>query len=342
MKWKRLNSFVDYSLTPIMGSILKNPSKRYMAINFDKSKKPYSGIVREITNRRGDIDQSEHVDRSILHLVESEDGLNCKIISKLNIRGINEIINKFSTRNTKFIGLEDPTIIRDKSDQLHVYFTLAYEIIKKIDGEKYEIFLVHSKGKSLNTLEVSKNPSRSIKEIEFFLDIDSNKHLALVEKTIENKKNYNICLVSSNNLDNWKFEKIIIDPLKQTTLWNNGYVSPSHIFSKKEFDISYLGKNYRLMIINGRGKNSIRGNIKYRKKFRPGLAIFDIEKKEIVWISKKPLFEDPEATKITFASDYLHINPNEGILYAHPNDSFIRAYRLHLDKIKKSLPKKIN
>jgi hypothetical protein len=69
------------------------------------------------------------------------------------------------------------------------------------------------------------------------------------------------------------------------------------------------------------------------------MFLYDPDTKDIVWIADKPLLEDPIATTITFASDLVYLDNKNTILYAHPNDSFIRAYRLNVSKIKELLPK---
>ena len=72
--------------------------------------------------------------------------------------------------------------------------------------------------------------------------------------------------------------------------------------------------------------------------FAPGLALFNPKTGEIPWISSQPLFKDPKATTITFASEFLEINKEEGILYCHPNDSFVRAYKIKASALRKLLP----
>ena len=47
-----------------------------------------------------------------------------------------------------------------------------------------------------------------------------------------------------------------------------------------------------------------------------------------------PLIRDTQAKNITFASQFIQTNTNEGILYAHVDDSFVRAYTLYADQIK--------
>jgi hypothetical protein len=83
--------------------------------------------------------------------------------------------------------------------------------------------------------------------------------------------------------------------------------------------------------------NKIGDKIKYGM-FSVGLFIYDYENGKIDWVSSEPLIQDTEAVTITFASQFVETKPGEGILYAHVDDSFVRAYTLFADGIKKLLP----
>ncbi len=93
--------------------------------------------------------------------------------------------------------------------------------------------------------------------------------------------------------------------------------------------------------MNGREKTKEVNGKKYYGKFRPGLFLFDNESGDIIWVANEPLFEDPIATTITFASELISLSKKEAILYAHPNDSFVRAYRINVESLKRMLPRKI-
>jgi hypothetical protein len=73
--------------------------------------------------------------------------------------------------------------------------------------------------------------------------------------------------------------------------------------------------------------------------FSVGLFIYDYEKGKIDWISPEPLIIDSEARTITFASQFVLTGLGEGILYAHVDDSFVRAYTLKAEDLKTLLPK---
>ena len=93
-----------------------------------------------------------------------------------------------------------------------------------------------------------------------------------------------------------------------------------------------------LGIINGREANQIIGkDIKYGM-FSVGLFIYDYEKGKIDWVSPDPLIQDSQAKTITFASQFVGTTEGEGILYAHVDDSFVRAYTLYAGGIRLLLP----
>jgi hypothetical protein len=73
--------------------------------------------------------------------------------------------------------------------------------------------------------------------------------------------------------------------------------------------------------------------------FSVGLFIYDYENGKIDWVSPEPFIQDSEATIITFASQFVCTKKGKGILYAHVDDSFVRAYTLEAEKIKALLPK---
>ena len=53
---------------------------------------------------------------------------------------------------------------------------------------------------------------------------------------------------------------------------------------------------------------------------------------------REPFIQDSEAKTITFASQFVERGKGSGILYAHVDDSFVRAYTLNANEIKALLP----
>jgi hypothetical protein len=60
--------------------------------------------------------------------------------------------------------------------------------------------------------------------------------------------------------------------------------------------------------------------------------------KRIDWVSPEPFIRDSEARTITFASQFVSgadagLPADTGILYAHVDDSFVRAYTLRAEEV---------
>ena len=90
--------------------------------------------------------------------------------------------------------------------------------------------------------------------------------------------------------------------------------------------------------MNGRAANQRVGDKTLYGMFSVGLCIYDYENGKIEWVSPKPFIQDSQAKTITFASQFVEIEKGKGLLYAHVDDSFVRAYTLHADAIKLLLP----
>jgi len=346
MDWIKLNNYAEIWEKPVLGSVYQEDGKRYMALCIDPTiKNPYRGIARKVVERQGSPDIHGFLDRSKLILVESYDLLNWNIIGDLNIKGFKKIINKLlnNTKDQKeFIGLEDPDILVDEYGKKHVYFTIPFKY-KNMDG--HDVYVGHSVGDSLEQLTATmpvlgkvNNEITGFKEICFPPIIHNGGRLVLAETFVDRGKERKYSAISvsktKNPSDEWSYIRLVHDPEKESRSWCSEHSSPCRIFNPTI--IKY--KEYLVGIINGREQTEEINGKKHYKKFRPGLFLFDGESGDIVWIDEEPLLEDPIATTITFASELIPLNKKEAILYAHPNDSFVRAYKLNLEKIKERLP----
>jgi len=122
---------------------------------------------------------------------------------------------------------------------------------------------------------------------------------------------------------------MVFHPAEHNLPWIGGHASPGPLFSKNS--LIWVKENYG--VINGREANQIiAGKTKYGM-FLSG-CLFMIMKRKIDWVSPKPFIQDSEALTITFASQFVETKPGEGILYAHVDDSFVRAYTLKAEFIK--------
>lgn len=348
MKLKKLNNAVSMYESPALGDI--NPKTRFMALSVDKStinKKTKYGLAREITVRTDSPDNPGNIDLSKLIIIKSNNLINWKKVTDLKIKGIKEIIKKIFPKNSFFLGLEDPDIIIDEKGIKHVYFTIAFKIK---NTKRFAIFLGHAKGKSLENLTATmpvlspklKNNKiqPGFKELALSPIIINNEKYVLNEYYLGKALSVSISKFTDYN-KRWKFIKEILIPNKIKRSWANYELSPCKFFHPDFITHKINDKNYLVGIMNGKENPIIIINKKIFGKFRPGLFLFDPGNLEIPWLSPKPLLEDPVATTITFASDFIQTSSNSGILYAHPNDSFVRSYKINKKELIKLLPKKL-
>ncbi|MDO8508289.1 MAG: hypothetical protein Q7S27_01240 [Nanoarchaeota archaeon] len=335
MKTRRLNSAVTMFKNPVLERI--ENQEHIMALAVDKSsRRKLYGLARVIVRREGDVNIAGYIDRSQLYHVKSDDGLKWEQVGKLEIKGIDKIVDKYKKKGSDFIGLEDPDIWIDEGGNRHVYFTIPFI------GQG--LYLGHAKGNSLDNL-IATDP---VLKPEFMKGISGFKEVAI--SPIEyrgsrinlteagNGDNSVIAAVKSKDMGKkWEYLKIALHPKDTGYKWCAEHLSPCTFFPP-----NFLSYGQLLVgIVNGREKSIQRKDETIYKKFRPGLIVYDYKTGEIPWISEEPLFEDPKAKAITFASDFLQETEDEGILYAHIDDSFVRAYKLNAKGLRKRLPEKI-
>ena len=328
------------------GKVINTNNKftHVMAIALDSRTEYKEGVIRCITSREGDVTVSGYIDRSELHKIKGTSLENFEIGEKPNIKNETEVINQLTEDGLEFIGLEDPDIwIDEKNDLLHLYFTLP--MINRGDDAKNKIHLGHAVGKNLDILEMTM-PALEADEI------GGAKELSIAPI---NKKGFRYNLVESSKKEDdfiysvvrlaiaedmgkpWKFGEIVFHPKEHKIPWIGGHASPGPLFLKSFIDV---GEGKLLGVMNGREANQKIGDeIKYGM-FSVGLFIYDYENGKIDWVSPEPFIQDSEAKTITFASQFVETKPGEGILYAHVDDSFVRAYALKAELIKSLLPNK--
>lgn len=314
-----------------------------MALALDPRTHYRNGVIRCITSREGDVTVSGYVDRSELHKSIGVSLESFQIGEKLNIKNESEIIDQLKQKDLDFIGLEDPDIwIDEKNDLIHLYFTLP--LINKVEHSKNQIHLGHAVGKDLDSLEMTIPALQADK-------IGGAKELSIAPI---NRQGFRYNLVESSKKETdftysvvrlalaedmskpWKFGEIVFHPKEHNIAWIGGHASPGPLFSKDFIDV---GDGKMLGLMNGREANQLEdGKTKYGM-FSVGLFIYDYENGKIEWVSPTPFIQDSEAKTITFASQFVETKSGEGILYAHVDDSFIRAYTLNSESIKSILPK---
>lgn len=310
-----------------------------MAIALDPRTHYKEGVVRCIASREGDLTVSGYIDRSELHRISGDSLESFNIGQKLNIKNEAEIIGVLNNDKLDFVGLEDPDIwIDEENGLLHLYFTLP--LIDKIEHNKNKIYLGHAVGHDLNSLEMTM-PTITPD------NIGGAKELSIVPK---NKKGFRFNLVESSKKEKdftysvvritiaqdmgkpWSFGDIVFHPKEHNIPWIGGHASPGPLFPRSFIDI---GEGKLVGIMNGREANRLVGGKIVYGMFSIGLFIYDYENGKIDWVSPEPFIQDSEAKTITFASQFVETGAGEGILYAHVDDSFVRAYTLKADIVRR-------
>jgi len=320
-----------------------NRFKHVMAITLNPKSNYKEGIVRCVVSREGDIQIRGYKDRSELYKIKGDSLESFKIGARLNIKNEKEILDKLIGEDEDFIGLEDPDIwIDEKTDLMHVYFTIPIISIDK--NKRNRIHLGHAVGKDLDSLEMTMpvlqdNGKFRAKEVSIVPVNKKGFRFNLIEsKERETGVSYSVVQVAivKDMRGSWEYGEVVFHPAEQNIPWIAGHASPGPLFSKNFINV---GEGKLLGVINGREANKKVGDQTKYGIFSVGLFIYDYENGKIDWVSPEPFIRDSEAITITFASQFVETKPGEGVLYAHVDDSFVRAYTLEADKVKTLLPK---
>ena len=313
-----------------------------MAIALNSKSKYKEGIIRCITAREGDVQTKGYVDHSKLFKVRGNSLESYIIDGPVNIKNEIQILNQRVEKDWDFLGLEDPDIFIDRdTGQMHVYFTIPIKYKDKT--KKMKIHLGHASGKDLDSLIMTSpvledNGEESAKEVSIApLNQQGFRYNLIESRDYREGISYSVIQVAvAKTMDGlWSYGPIVFHPADHKIPWIAGHASPGPLLPKSFMN---PGERKLLGIINGREANqTIEGKTKYGI-FSLGLFIYDYENGKIDWVSPEPFIRDSEARTITFASQFVETKPGEGILYAHVDDSFVRAYTLKAEFIKPLLP----
>lgn len=339
------------------GKVIKTNGKfkliMAIAVNPENHKE---AILRCIVSRTGDITKTGSHDISKLYLLKGKSLTKFSIDKELKIKNSDKIIKQLYKKGQEFIGLEDPDIFYDEKSKIyHLYFTMPYIVPKT---KPSCVYLGHAVGKNLNSLimtkpvvmgkydfgfwakEVSIAPlNKAGARINLFESADKVRLPNGLVRTFGTVRS----VVARDMGKSWQAKEVVLHPYKlsqnnKVYKWIAGDASPGPLLPSTFIDI---GKNLRVGIMNGCEMPKYKNGEKiFGGNFTVGLFVYDYERGKILWVSEKPIIKDSKAKRITFASQFIQTKPNEGILYAHVDDSFVRAYTLYGDKIRKILPKK--
>ncbi|MBS3921595.1 MAG: hypothetical protein KGZ37_00415 [Nitrosarchaeum sp.] len=333
---------------------INGKNKLVMAITINP-KNHKEAILRCVVSRTGDVTKTGSHDISKLYLLKGKSLTSFSIYKELKIKNSEKIIKSLHKPGHEFIGLEDPDIFYDEKSKIyHLYFTMPYIVSKP--GKGY-VYLGHALGRSLNLLRMTE-PVLSgetqngfwAKEVSTAPINKAGVMINLFESADRVKVSNGLSVgfsvvrsaIGSNMGKKWKVKDTILHPYKlskKNTIykWIAGDASPGPLLPKSFID---LGSNLMLGIMNGCEFGKFKNGKKiFGGHFTVGLFVYDYEKGKILWVSEKPIIKDSQAKRITFASQFIETKPGEGVLYAHVDDSFVRAYTLYADGIRKMLPK---
>jgi len=315
--------------------------KYEMAITLDPTSGYREGIIRCITSRTGDPGMHGNVDRSELHKIKGDSLERFKIGEHLKIKNEDEIVSKLTGEGGDFIGLEDPDIwIDDRTGLMHVYFTIPIFTKKR---EQIAIHLGHAVGRDMNSLEMTEptllsvpGTEQSAKEVSIAPINKKGIRYNLIESYAKGARGHNgystVRVAITEDMGKpWEYGETIFHPGKHDIPWIGEHASPGPLLSKDFLDV---GEGKLAGFINGREAGYEEDGIMKHGIFSVGLFIYDYENGKIDWVSPEPFIRDSEAKNITFASQFVEQGKGSGILYAHVDDSFVRAYTIDAEKIR--------
>ena len=318
-----------------------NPRGRFkhvMALALNPQTGFRDGVIRCVTSREGDVSVAGFLDHSELHRVVSAGECQFEIGERLTLLGEQELLARIMPEGFECIGFEDPDLVQGDDGLLHLYFTVP--LVCRAEWI-FHIYLGHASGPDIDSLvmhePVLMDPKRSAKELSAVPIASDGVYRHLIESNASGTEHsaYSTIRVAKERPDGWEFGETIFHPAHGGIDWAGGHASPGPFVPRSFIDV---GEGKLLGFFNGREADRVEREQVVFGTFSVGLFIYDYEHGEIDWVSPQPFIQDSEATTITFASQFVETAPGEGVLYAHVDDSFVRAYRISADAIQSLLP----
>ncbi|WP_049893774.1 hypothetical protein [Salinarchaeum sp. Harcht-Bsk1] len=339
-----LNDAVEMVHHPVIHA--EGRSTHIMAVQFDPLESESLGIMRCIESREGSVNVPGYVDRSVLRLVEPTSPFTAETGDTIEILGSEEVVWGLPEYRTHdFLGFEDPVCCRIPADgPLHLYCTIPF-----YDAARGTVmYLGHAIGEDLRSLEMTdpvlgpvEDVHAGAKEPAIAPESSAGHRKNLVESVdVEDGTNYSVVriAIAEEPGSPWEYGPIAFHPADDGDDWCGGHASPGPLLPPSFVD---AGDRKRVGILNGREENVMDDERTRYGTFSIGLMIYDYEDGTVEWTSPEPLIRDPTARTITFASAFRQIDPTTGIVYAHVDDSFIRAYIVDAESLTSYLPSSV-
>jgi hypothetical protein len=310
--------------------------KHVMALALNPLTSFEDGVIRCITDREGSVDVSGFVDHSELHVVTKRGEYQYEIGERLSVQNEDSVIGPLLPDGFEFLGLEDPDLAVDSEGVLHLYCTVP--LINRAEGIS-RIYLGHACGPSLRDLVMQPPVLMSVdcvaKEVSLAPVASDGIYRHLIESSSPGTEysSYSTVRVAKTHTPSgtWEFGDTVFHPAHRDRAWAGGHASPGPLLPRSFID---MGPGKLVGFMNGREHDRVRGEQVVFGMFSVGLFIYDYEHGEIRWVSEMPVLEDEEAKTITFASQFIETESGMGILYAHVDDSFVRAYSIDAGRIR--------
>jgi hypothetical protein len=328
----RLNDAVERFADPVIEPT--ELCEHTMSLHFDPQGDYERGIVRCIVKREGDVTEPGFVDTSRVHVVAMESAYEGRVREELSIEGAQDVISarpEYAT--SQFLGFEDPNLWCDlETMTLHFYCTLPF--LDRHTGD-IAVYLGHAEGKGLDSLAMTEpvlkpdpGSHRGAKEVAIAPCSRDGVRYNLVESDdIVDGTMYSVLrtAVAPDLSGPWEYDGIALHPQDFDLDWCAGHVSPGPLLPQSFVDV---GDDRRVGLLNGRERLEYPDDNSVSGTFAVGLLVYDYQEGTVLRVADRPLFSDPEAELITFASAFRRTGPDEGLIYAHVDDSSIRAYRV--------------
>jgi hypothetical protein len=338
---RRLNEAVEMVTQPVIRA--GDGCEHVMALHLDPRGDGDVGVIRCIVSRSGDVGVSGYVDRSRIYVAEMDSPYQARQGPHLNIDGTEEVIARLAGDETHdFLGLEDPNVwCEADSEVLHLYCSIPF--IEHYSGDLC-LYLGHAEGEDVNSLTMTDpvlgpvaDGHGGAKEVAIAPESADGVRYNLVESSLPaDGVNHSVLrtAIAPSLRGPWEYGGLALHP-EDGYDWCGGHVSPGPFLPQSFVDV---GENRVLGLLNGREASHVVGDEIVYGEFSIGLMIYDYERGELEWFSEEPFIRDPDARTITFASAFRVADDGRGIVYAHVDDSYVRAYLLDPVSVPSFLP----